>query len=91
MLLVAILSILSGQSALMGMERFSKRHRKTLNELLGTHAAKPPLDSTFRCSLNNDALVGDQALDRPAESFQPPGCVCGGCCVQRGLTAVRLG
>jgi cellulose synthase/poly-beta-1,6-N-acetylglucosamine synthase-like glycosyltransferase len=40
---------------------------------------------------NNDALVGDQALDRPAESFQPPGCGCGGCCVQRGLTAVRLG
>ena len=34
---MAILAILSGQGSLMGMERFAKRHRKTLNELLGTH------------------------------------------------------
>jgi hypothetical protein len=34
MLLVAILS---GQDSLLGMERFAKRHRKTLNQLLGTH------------------------------------------------------
>jgi hypothetical protein len=34
MLLVAILAILSGQGSLMGMERFAKRHRKALNELL---------------------------------------------------------
>ena len=39
MLLVAILSILSGQGSLMGMECFAKRPRKTLNELLGTHVA----------------------------------------------------
>jgi hypothetical protein len=47
MLLVAILAILSGQGSLLGMERFAKRHRKTLNELLGgTHVVKPPSDST---------------------------------------------
>ena len=34
MLLEAILSILSNQGSLMGMERFAKRHRKILNELL---------------------------------------------------------
>ena len=36
MLLVAILS---GHGSLLGMERFAKRHRKTLNQLLGTHIA----------------------------------------------------
>jgi hypothetical protein len=51
MLLVAILAILSNQGSLMGMERFAKRHRKTLNELLGTDVAKPPSDSTFRLLL----------------------------------------
>ena len=51
MLLVAILAILSNQGSLMGMERFAKRHRKTLNELLGTQIAKPPSDSTFRLLL----------------------------------------
>ncbi len=30
----------------MGMERFAKRHRTTLNELLGTDVAKPLSDST---------------------------------------------
>ena len=51
MLLVAILAILSGQGSLLGMERFAKRHRQALNELLGTHVAKPPSDSTFRLLL----------------------------------------
>ena len=51
MLLVSILAILSNQGSLMGMERFAKRHRKTLNELLGTDVAKPPSDSTFRLLL----------------------------------------
>ena len=51
MLLVAILAILSNQGSLLGMERFAKRHRKTLNELLGTHIASPPSDSTFRLLL----------------------------------------
>jgi hypothetical protein len=48
MLLVAILSILSGQGSLVGMERFAKRHRVTLNQLLGTDLGKAPSDSTFR-------------------------------------------
>ena len=51
MLLVAILAILSGEGSLLGMERFAKRHRQALNELLGTHVAKPPSDSTFRLLL----------------------------------------
>ncbi len=59
MLLVATLSILSGQGSLLGMERFAKRHRKTLNELLGTQATKPPTDSTFRLLL---AQLGWRAL-----------------------------
>jgi hypothetical protein len=42
MLLVAILSILSGQGSLVGMERFAKRHRQTLNELLGTDFGRSP-------------------------------------------------
>jgi hypothetical protein len=45
MLLVAILAILSNQGSLMGMKRFAKRHRQTLNELLGTQVAKPPSDT----------------------------------------------
>ena len=59
MLLVAILAILSGQGSLVGMERYScgegfafaKRHRQTLNELLGTDFTKSPSDSTFRLLL----------------------------------------
>jgi len=31
---VAILAILSNQGSLLGMERFAKRHRKTLKSLL---------------------------------------------------------
>ncbi|MCX5966461.1 MAG: transposase family protein [Cyanobacteria bacterium] len=62
MLLVAILSILSGQGSLMGMERFAKRHRKTLNELLGTHVAKPPSDSTFRLLLAQLDVEGFEGL-----------------------------
>jgi hypothetical protein len=51
MLLVAILAILSNLGSLLGMERFAKRHRKTLNELLSTQIASPPSDSTFRLLL----------------------------------------
>jgi len=58
MLLVAILAILSNQGSLMGMERFAKRHRKTLNELLGTDVAKPPSDSTFRLLLAHAGCGG---------------------------------
>lgn len=58
MLLVAILAILSGQGSLLGMERFAKRHRKTLNQLLGTHIAKSPSDSTFRWLLSQLDVEG---------------------------------
>ncbi|MFM1798756.1 MAG: hypothetical protein RLZZ117_1034 [Cyanobacteriota bacterium] len=51
MLLVAILAILSNQGSLMGIERFAKRHRKTLNHDLGTQILKTRLDSTFRLLL----------------------------------------
>ena len=62
MLLVAILAILSGQGSLLGMERFAKRHRKVLNELLGTHVAKPPSDSTFRLLLAQLDVEGFENL-----------------------------
>jgi hypothetical protein len=35
MLLVAILAILSNEGSLVGIERFARRHRQVLNELLG--------------------------------------------------------
>jgi len=62
MLLVAILAILSNQGSLMGMERFAKRHRTTLNELLGTQVAKPPSDSTFRLLLAQLDVEGFEDL-----------------------------
>ena len=71
MLLVAILAILSGQGSLLGMERFVKRHRKTLNELLGTHVAKPPSDSTFRLLLAQLDVEGFEALLQQWMAAQP--------------------
>ena len=71
MLLVAILAILSGQGSLMGMERFAKRHRKTLNELLGTHIGKPPSDSTFRLLLAQLDVEGFEALLQQWMAAQP--------------------
>jgi hypothetical protein len=71
MLLVAILAILSGQGSLMGMERFAKRHRKTLNELLGTHVAKPPSDSTFRLLLAQLDVGGFEGLLQQWMAAQP--------------------
>ena len=62
MLLVAILAILTKQGSLMGMERFAKRHRNTLIELLGTHIASPPSDSTFRLLLAQLDLEGFEDL-----------------------------
>jgi len=70
MLLVAILAILSNQGSLMGMERFAKRHRKTLNELLGTHL-KPPSDSTFRLLLAQLDVEGFEALLQQWIAAQP--------------------
>ena len=71
MLLVAILAILSNQGSLMGMERFAKRHRKTLNELLGTHIAKPPSDSTFRLLLAQLDVEGFENLLQQWMAAQP--------------------
>lgn len=65
MLLVALLAILSGQGSLLGMERFPKRHRNTLNQLLGTHIAKSPSDSTFRWLLSQlDVEVFESRLQQ---------------------------
>jgi hypothetical protein len=71
MLLVAILAILSDQGSLMGMERFAKRHRKTLNELLGTDVAKPPSDSTFQLLLSQLDVEGFEALLQQWIAAQP--------------------
>jgi len=71
MLLVAILAILSNQGSLLGMERFAKRHRKTLNELLGTHIAKPPSDSTFRLLLAQLDVEGFEDLLQQWMAAQP--------------------
>ncbi len=71
MLLVAILSILSGQGSLAGMERFAKRHRQTLNELLGTDFGKSPSDSTFRLLLAQLDVAGFESLLRDWMTAQP--------------------
>jgi len=71
MLLVAILAILSNQGSLMGMERFAKRHRETLNELLGTDVAKPPSDSTFRLLLAQLDVEGFEGLLQQWMAAQP--------------------
>jgi hypothetical protein len=71
MLLVAILSILSGQGSLVGMERFAKRHRQTLNELLGTDFGKSPSDSTFRLLLAQLDVAGFESLLRNWMAAQP--------------------
>jgi len=71
MLLVAILAILSGQGSLVGMERFAKRHRQTLNELLGTEFGKSPSDSTFRLLLAQLDVTGFETLLRDWIAAQP--------------------
>jgi len=49
---------------LVGMERFAKRHRHTLNELLGTDFGKSPSDSTFRLLLAQLDVSGFETLLR---------------------------
>jgi hypothetical protein len=71
MLLVVILSILSGQGSLVGMERFAKRHRQTLNELLGTNFGKSPSDYTFRLLLAQLDVAGFETLLRDWMAAQP--------------------
>ena len=85
MLLVASLSILSGQGSLVGMERFAKRHRQALNELLGTNFGKSQSDSTFRLLLApldvtgfetplRDWMAAQPGLAEKLETWQPAGC-----------------
>lgn len=71
MLLIAILAILSHQGSLLGMERFAKRHRITLNELLGTQITMPPSDSTFRLLLAQLDVDGFEALLQQWMAAQP--------------------
>ncbi len=71
MLLLAILAMLSNQGSLLGIERFAKLHRKALNELLGTHIAKPPSDSTFRLLLAQLDVDGFEALLQQWMAAQP--------------------
>jgi hypothetical protein len=71
MLLVAILAIMSGQGSLVGMERFAKRHRQTLNELLGTDFGKSPSDSIFRLLLAQLDVAGFESLLRGWMTAQP--------------------
>ena len=72
MLLVATLAILSKEGSLVGLERFAKRHRQTLNELLGTDFEKSPSDSTFRLLLAQLDLPGFETLLRDWMAA-PPG------------------
>lgn len=71
MLLLANFAILSGQGSLLGMARFAKRHRKTLNALLGTHIAKSPSDSTFRWLLSQLDVGGFESLLQQWITAQP--------------------
>ncbi len=50
---------------------YAKRHRKTLNELLGTPIAKPPSDSTFRLLLAQLDVDGFEALLQKWMAAQP--------------------
>lgn len=59
---MVILSTLSGQGSLVGMERIAKRHHQTINELLGTDFGKSPSDSTFRLLLAQLDVVGFESL-----------------------------
>jgi hypothetical protein len=71
MLLVAILAILSNEGSLVGIERFVRRHRQVLNELLGTDFGKEPSDSTFRLLLSQLDVAGFETLLRQWMSAQP--------------------
>ena len=71
MLLVAILSIVSGQGSLVGMERFTKHHHQTFNALLSTDFGKSPSDSTFRLLLAQIDVPGFETLLRDWIAAQP--------------------
>ena len=71
MLLVSILAILSNEGSLVGIERFARRHREVLNELLGTDFGKEHSDSTFRLLLSQLDVAGFETLLRQWMSAQP--------------------
>ena len=77
MRLVASLSILSGQGSLVGMERFAKRHRQTLNELLGTDFGKSLSGSTFRLLLSQLDVPESESLLRNWIAAKPSGAKAG--------------
>jgi hypothetical protein len=54
-----------------GEERFAKRHRQTLNELLGTDFGKSPSDSTFRLLPAQLDVAGFESLLRNWMTAQP--------------------
>jgi hypothetical protein len=58
---------------LVAMERFAKRHRQTLNELLGIDFGKPPSVSTFRLMLAQLDVPGFETLLRESMAAQPQG------------------
>jgi len=60
----AILDFLSGQGSLVGMERFTKRHRQMLNALLGAAFTTSPSDSTLRLLLAQLDVDGCEHLLR---------------------------
>ncbi|MEB3316953.1 MAG: transposase family protein [Cyanobacteriota bacterium] len=62
MLLVAMLSILSGRGSLVAMERFAQRHRQTLNERLNTDFGHSPSDATFRLQLAQLDVTASESL-----------------------------
>jgi hypothetical protein len=53
------------------MERFAKRHRQTLNALLGTDFSKSPSDSTFRLLLAQLDVASFETLLRDWMAAQP--------------------
>ena len=53
------------------MERFAKRHRQTLNELLGSDSGQSPSDSTLRLLLAQLVVTGLVTLLRNWMAAQP--------------------
>jgi hypothetical protein len=53
------------------MERFAKRHRQTLKELLGTDFDQSPSDSTLRLLLAQLVVTGLATLLRNWMAAQP--------------------
>ena len=70
-LLVAILATLSGSHSLVGVERFTKWHRQTLNKLLGTEFGRSPSALTSRLLLAQLDVSGFEILLHVSVAAQP--------------------